>query len=457
MFPDADRSHRLEILTASEIEDWYGLPRFTSDDRRLYFDLTAVEHRAAAACKPVVAPYFVLQLGYFKAKQQFFSFQQEATVLEDLHHIVERHFPSRDLASVRMPGRVTRMGQQNVILRLMRYRFCDETVLGQLERKAQRSARLSIQPIFLLREILQGLAQERIVAPAYKTLQDLVGRVVRGERDRISLLLEQDLSRDNRQRLDSLFEADEYLSRVSALRKEPKDFSYQEMRREVQRRQMFAPLHEFAKTFLVKADISMDSRRYYASLVQFYTIYKLKRMEAGPAHLYLLCFASYRFRQVNDHLIEAFIHLVYPYEHEARAASQSAGQQRFNEVAVNLQAAGHVLTCSSTNRSQRKHRLARCRRKLSRYSNRRAFPPFRTTCATSSSIKPASNGRTTESYRRSSNATCGTGSPSWNSRAGLRITPCCRQPRFCKHCYGRVSRHGKPNPLTSRSHSSRKA
>ena len=45
-----------------------------------------------------------------------------------------------------------------------------------------------------------------------------------GERDRISLLLEQDLSRDNRQRLDSLFEADEYLSRVSALRKEPKDF-----------------------------------------------------------------------------------------------------------------------------------------------------------------------------------------------------------------------------------------
>ena len=344
MFPDADRSHRLEILTASEIEDWYGLPRFTSDDRRLYFDLTAVEHRAAAGCKPVVAPYFVLQLGYFKAKQQFFSFQQEATVLEDLHHIVERHFPSRDLASVRMPGRVTRMGQQNVILRLMRYRFCDETVLGQLERKAQRSARLSIQPIFLLREILQGLAQERIVAPAYKTLQDLVGRVVRGERDRISLLLEQDLSRDNRQRLDSLFEADEYLSRVSALRKEPKDFSYQEMRREVQRRQMFAPLHEFAKTFLVKADISMDSRRYYASLVQFYTIYKLKRMEAGPAHLYLLCFASYRFRQVNDHLIEAFIHLVYQYEHEARAASQSAGQQRFNEVAVNLQAAGHVLT-----------------------------------------------------------------------------------------------------------------
>ena len=122
-----------------------------------------------------MAPYFILQLGYFKAKQQFFSFQQAATVLEDLRHIVERHFPSRDLASVRMPGRVTHMGQQKVILRLMRYRFCDETVLGEVERKAQRSACLSIQPIFLLREILQRLGQERIVAPGYKTLQDLVG------------------------------------------------------------------------------------------------------------------------------------------------------------------------------------------------------------------------------------------------------------------------------------------
>ncbi|HYZ74666.1 MAG TPA: hypothetical protein VE641_16425, partial [Chthoniobacterales bacterium] len=63
-------------------------------------------------------------------------------------------------------------------------------------------------------------------------------------------------NRDIQERLDSLFEADEYLYRVSALRKEPKDFSYQELRREVARRKLFQPLHEFATTFLEKADIS---------------------------------------------------------------------------------------------------------------------------------------------------------------------------------------------------------
>jgi TnpA family transposase len=343
MFPDDRRSHRLEILTASEIDDLFGLPCFTSDDRRVYFDLTAVEQQAAAPMRLVVAPYFVLQLGYFKAKQQFFSLKHEA-VLEDLRHIVEWHFPDRELASVRMPGKSTRLAQQRLILRLMRYRLCSPAAQRVLERKAQRRARLSIQPIFVLREMLQHLMQEHIVVPAYRTLQDMVGRVVTGERDRVCQLLDRDLSAENRGRLDSLFEADEHLQRVSALRKEPKDFSYKEMRLDVERRKLFHPLHEFAVMFLAKADIFMDSRRYYASLVQFYTVYKLKRMDAEPARLYLLCFAYYRCRQINDNLIEAFIHLVHQYEQEAKAVAEQAVQQTLSEVAVNLRAAGQVLT-----------------------------------------------------------------------------------------------------------------
>jgi hypothetical protein len=36
----ASDSRRLSILTAQEIDNLYGLPRFTEDDRRLYFDLS---------------------------------------------------------------------------------------------------------------------------------------------------------------------------------------------------------------------------------------------------------------------------------------------------------------------------------------------------------------------------------------------------------------------------------
>jgi hypothetical protein len=39
----ASDSRRLSILTAQEIDDLYGLPHFTEDDRRLYFDLSPTE------------------------------------------------------------------------------------------------------------------------------------------------------------------------------------------------------------------------------------------------------------------------------------------------------------------------------------------------------------------------------------------------------------------------------
>ena len=53
--------------------------------------------------------------------------------------------------------------------------------------------------------------------------------------------------------------------------------------------------------------------RFYASLVDYYTVYKLKRMEPATARLYLLCFVTDRYRQLNDHLIDALRSLVRRY------------------------------------------------------------------------------------------------------------------------------------------------
>ena len=53
---------------------------------------------------------------------------------------------------------------------------------------------------------------------------------------------------------------------------------------------------------LVAAGLSNESVKYYASLVQFYTVYKLQRMAVSASRLYLLCFATHRFRQINDNL-----------------------------------------------------------------------------------------------------------------------------------------------------------
>ena len=336
-------SHRLTILTPQEIDELYGLPRFTENDRQLYFDLSTPERAAIEVRTVSVGVYLALELGYFKAKRQFFTFEQD-DVLGDLRYLLERYFPGKTIGAIKLPSRPTRFASRQTILDLFEYHLCDGTANADLEQKAQRIAALSTQPLYILRESLQHLTNQRVVAPQYSTLQDMIGRVVTHERNRVTRFLVESASPFILQHLDSLLQADEQMYRISALKREPKDFSHKELKREVERRKFFQPLHEFAQTFLAEAGLSNESGKYYASMVKFYTVYKLQRMPKGITRLYLLCFAFHRFRQINDNLIEAFIHLVEQYKKLAKRAAEDAMQQALVAASENLQAAGEVLT-----------------------------------------------------------------------------------------------------------------
>lgn len=336
-------SHRLAILSAQEVDELYGLPRFTEEDRQLYFDFSAAELEAITARTFAVGLYLALELGYFKAKRQFFNFNQ-TDVHGDIGHLVERYFPERKGDSTKPPSRPTRLVIQKAVLELLDYHLCNADAKEALEQKALRVAALSTQPHYILRESLQYLSNHRIVAPLYSSLQDMIGRVVNHERNRVLELLATSAPSVVLEQLDHLLEADDQMYRVSALKREPKNFSHGELKREVARRQYFEPLHDFARTFLQTAGLSNESGKYYASLVKFYTVYKLRRMPIGPARLYLLCFAFLRFREINDNLIEAFVYLVDHYEKLAKRAADEAMKKAMDDASENLQAAGDVLT-----------------------------------------------------------------------------------------------------------------
>ena len=315
-------SRRLAILTVREINELYGLPRFTDEERCIYFDLSPAERGAVDAVHTdAAAVHMVLQLGYFKAKRQFFIYEP-GTVCDDIRHITKRHLPGMDNVPIKALSKPTRLEQQQTILSLLSYRRCDGAAKAELEFKARRIAMLSNQPITILRESLQYLENQRIVAPGYRFFQDLVSRVATGERRRITEMLEQAMTPAIEQQLAALLEAGEGMYQISELKHEPQDFSYKALRQEVARRKIFQPLYEFARTFLASAALSNESVKYYASLVQFYTVYNIHRMATGTVRLYLLCFAHHRFRQINDNLIEAFIHLLNEYEKSAKVSAE---------------------------------------------------------------------------------------------------------------------------------------
>src|SRR5919201_5967845 len=87
---------RLRILGDEDIDALYSRPRFTPDERQEYFAFSPPE---LAALEPFRSHssrlYSMLQLGYFKARQQFFVIDLRE-VDEDIRYLQERYFaPTR--------------------------------------------------------------------------------------------------------------------------------------------------------------------------------------------------------------------------------------------------------------------------------------------------------------------------------------------------------------------------
>ena len=82
---------RITILEDAEIEELYGCPRFTHDERVHYFALTPEERAAADGHYSLASRVlFILQAGYFKAKPLFFSFEIDE-VADDVKHVLQQH------------------------------------------------------------------------------------------------------------------------------------------------------------------------------------------------------------------------------------------------------------------------------------------------------------------------------------------------------------------------------
>lgn len=61
---------RIQLLSSTEVEELYARPDFNAHEQHLYFSLTQSEREALAQfSKTKTRIFFILQLGYFKAKQ----------------------------------------------------------------------------------------------------------------------------------------------------------------------------------------------------------------------------------------------------------------------------------------------------------------------------------------------------------------------------------------------------
>lgn len=338
-------SRRLKILGKEEIRNIFELPDLTMEERIEYFSLTAPERDFFDRLRFFPSKlYFILQAGYFKARHLFFNFEF-TDVPEDVGYVLQTHFPDQEvnLEDLRTVAKNTRLIGQRALLKLYGYRWCGKKERRMIESKARAFARISSKPIYIFREIVSFLQEERIVLPGYSSLQDMVGQALIFEQNRLIALMGNSLNLPEINKLDALLEDSDSFYEITQLKREPKDFSLGEIKREIERARNIREIYRLAQMVLPKMDISNESVAYYASLVSYYSVYKLKRFERWIARLYLLCFVHHRYRRVNDNLINSLIYRFRQYNDQAKADAQTRLSSLRLETNQGIGKAGQVL------------------------------------------------------------------------------------------------------------------
>lgn len=202
---------------------------------------------------------------------------------------------------------------------------------------------MSAKPVYIFRELLHDLDEHRIVAPGYSFLQDLVSTALTEEQHRLSTIVRRALTAADTVALEHLLEEGASLYALTQLQREPKDFSAGARKHERQRGEQLRGLYHLAQQVVPQLLIAPESITYYASLVMYYSVYRLKRLDVWLRSLYLLCFVSHRYQRVHDHLLDSLIHHVRQYTDAAQDAAQERVYTARLEGNDNLFKAGHVL------------------------------------------------------------------------------------------------------------------
>lgn len=91
---------RIYLLSEAEIDELYARPIFNQEERELYFDLNKAELDVLDQLTTTKTRlYFILQLGYFKAKYQFFTFSLDE-VNDDVTFLLNHFFHEPHLEMV---------------------------------------------------------------------------------------------------------------------------------------------------------------------------------------------------------------------------------------------------------------------------------------------------------------------------------------------------------------------
>ena len=309
-------TQRLQILSNQEVLAIYDRPIFNDVEQRHYFSLTEIE-LIFLKLRPVNGKdtssklYFIIQLGYFKAKHLFFGFNYN-NIEDDVRFIMNVYMPN-DTIPTKLPTRKVQVNTHLSILGLFGFRDNSDETNELIYQKLNLIVQKTVNPIEIFYELKNTLEKNKIVLPPYSRLQDAIGSALRYEESRIIKILQDNLTPPVEQSLKKLLEIENSLYKITELKFDAKTFRTQEMQLELSKLETCQIIYLFSQKILPILAISRKNIGYYSDLAKIYTVFRLKRLKAELAYLYLICYVRKRYEKIVNNLIQGFAYYVDKY------------------------------------------------------------------------------------------------------------------------------------------------
>jgi TnpA family transposase len=326
---------RIYLLPEAEIADLYARPIFNQNEQRLYFELTQAELDIMGQFGTIrTKVHFILQLAYFKAKNQFFTFTFDG-IRGDVNYVLAKFFKKTD---VTFQGKITRQRinqQKQIILNLFDYK--DWSAEQAIRVRAHIGELLRYYPKIhdTFRQLLAYLDNQRIVIPTYRSLQDMFTQALADEGDRLDQLI-LSMPQGQQEQLSGLIDQDDGMTKLNILRADQKNFTYTAVSAEVEKVLGIAGLYQFVKDFLPTLLLSKNAIRYYADIVAQYAASRLRRLARPQQWLHALCFIYHRYQQIMDNLITSFMYHTRVISVGAKAYAEKAAAEYHSGLVVDL-------------------------------------------------------------------------------------------------------------------------
>jgi hypothetical protein len=334
---------RLTVLSEEERLAMYGMPDFSKEQQKEYFTFTKNEIDLIFSRTNISAQiYCALQIGYFKAKQIFFEFSWIDISNEDVNFLIKMYFGGKNI-SLNPITKYEHYTQINQISRLNNYNLWSNKFRESLYFHILKTSKKDMNIKFILTELISYLFEKRIVLPGYSTLQKIIGKALNDEYARLDSIITNSITEESKAIIEKLLAREDLFSYLAVLKQDAKNFGYKMMVSERQKLSVIKPLYILAKELLPKLDISRQNLLRYAELVDYYTIFKLRRFSQERLHLYLLCYTWRRYMQLTDNLVDAFTYHLKQFDDEAKESAEENFTEQSRSQQGNMSVVGKLL------------------------------------------------------------------------------------------------------------------